>query len=77
MSDNNRIIDLNKKPDMPEVPLKLDITHEPGFVKVIFDPAVTRMRMQPRMAREIAISLLIHADKAEYPPSQILTPEGQ
>lgn len=75
MSENNRIIDLNKPPGGDEVPLKLDMTYEPGFVKVTFDPAVVRMRLKPRAARELAIGLLINADKAENPPPTILTPE--
>lgn len=78
MSDNNRIIDLNKQaPGGGEVPLKLDMTHEPGFVKIMFDPAVVRMRLTPVAARDLAIGLLINAEKAERPPGLIQTPTGQ
>lgn len=72
---NNRIPILGKPDENHEQPLKLDMTNEPGFVKVSFDPPVVRMMLKPREARTLAMGLLGHADAAEYPPT-IITPPG-
>lgn len=74
-SDNNRI-HVPGKPPESEQPVKIEMTHVDGAVQIFFDPPIARMRMKPREARALAVSMLIHADQAEYPP-KIITPEGQ
>jgi hypothetical protein len=51
------------------------MSHERGVVKVIFDPAIVRMKMKPREARQFALSMFNHAEAAEMMdelPSQII-----
>jgi len=77
MSDEpNKIIDPSQPVGpLENIPLKLDMSHEPGAVKIIFDPAVVRMKLQPKEARQLALSLFNHAEAAEMlaePPSQII-----
>lgn len=74
MADNNRIIDLNKKPDDSNVPVKIDMSHKDGVVQILFDPAILRMRLRPREARSLAIAMLTHAELAENPPPIIEVP---
>ena len=72
---NNRIINLKSPPPAGgDVPLKMEVTWEPGFVKITFDPAVVRMRMTSKAVRQFAIGLLINADKADEPPATIVEP---
>jgi hypothetical protein len=53
-------------PVAQNIPLKLDMTNEPGFVKMTFDPPIMRMRLRPSEARQLAIGLLNHAESAEH-----------
>ena len=71
---NNRIHTPGKPPDS-EQPVNMQMTHVDGFVQMFFEPPITKMRLKPREARAIAVSMLIHADQAENPPPTILTPE--
>jgi citrate synthase len=66
MADNNRI-------QMPgtEQPVNIEMTHAGGFVQMMFNPPITRMRLRPREARALAVSMLLHADQAEYPEPKI------
>jgi hypothetical protein len=66
MSDNNRIQMPGKQPES-EQPVSIQMTHESGTVQMMFNPPITRMRLKPREARALAISMLLHADQAEYP----------
>jgi hypothetical protein len=77
MSDEpNKIIDPSQPTPLVEnAPLKIDMSHERGVVKVIFDPAIVRMKMKPREARQFALSMFNHAEAAEMMdelPSQII-----
>jgi len=38
---------------------------------MMFNPPITRMRLKPREARALAVSMLLHADQAEYPDLKI------
>jgi len=71
---NNRIHTLGKPPDS-EQPVNIQMANANGVVEMLFEPPITRMRLKPREARALAISMLIHADQAENPPPTILTPE--
>ena len=72
MSDENRIINLNPSPGGDKnVPLNLQMTHEPGFVKMTFDPPIVRAKFKPHEARTLGIALLQHADQAEHAPPKI------
>ena len=70
MSDNNRIQMPGKQPES-EQPVKIDMTHIGGVVQMNFDPPIVRMRLKPREARALAVSMLLHADQAEYPDLKI------
>jgi hypothetical protein len=47
------------------------MTHVNGTVQLMFNPPISRMRMKPREARALAMSMLLHADQAEYPEPKI------
>ena len=66
MSDNNRI-QLPGKPPESEQPVNIQMAHADGTVQMTFNPPITRMRLKPREARAIAVTMLLHADQAEYP----------
>ena len=66
MSDNNRIQMPGKQPES-EQPVNIQMAHGNGIVEIMFNPPITRMRMKPREARALAVSMLLHADQAEYP----------
>lgn len=70
MSDNNRIQRPGKPPES-EQPVNIQMAHADGTVQMMFEPPITRMRMKPREARALAVSMLIHADQAEYPELKI------
>jgi len=72
MSEKNRIIDLNQ-PQGGE-PVKIAMENKPGMVTITFDPGVMRMKLRPREARALAVSMLIHADQADCPPPIIEAP---
>jgi hypothetical protein len=72
MSDNNRIHRPGKPPES-EQPVNIQMSHEGGTVQMMFEPPITRMRMKPREARALAVSMLLHADQAEYPAPTIET----
>jgi hypothetical protein len=71
MSDNNRIFTPGRQPES-EQPVNIQMSHEGGNVQIVFNPPIARMRLKPREARSLAVSMLLHADQAEYPP--IITP---
>lgn len=54
-----------------ETPVNIQMTHENGTVQMMFNPPITRMRLKPREARALAVSMLLHADQAEYPEPKI------
>lgn len=66
MSDNNRIQMPGRQPES-EQPVNIQMTHENGTVQMQFNPPIARMRLKPREARALAVSMLLHADQAEYP----------
>lgn len=66
MSDNNRIHVPGKAPES-EQPVNIKMEDADGFVHLAFDPPIVRMRLKPREARALAISMMLHADQAEYP----------
>lgn len=70
MSDQNRI-QMPGKPPESEQPVNISMGHEGGNVQMMFNPPITRMRLKPREARALAISMLLHADQAEYPDLKI------
>lgn len=70
MSDNNRIHLPGRQPES-EQPVNIQMTHENGTVQMMFKPPIARMRLKPREARALAISMLLHADQAEYPEPRI------
>lgn len=72
MSDNNRI-QMPGKPPESEQPVNIEMGHGGGMVQMIFNPPITRMRLKPREARALAVSMLLHADQAEYPEPRIET----
>lgn len=72
MSDNNRIQMPGRQPES-EQPVKIEMGHENGTVQMQFNPPITRMRLKPREARAFAVSMLLHADQAEYPEPRIET----
>jgi len=72
MSDNNRIHLPGRQPES-EQPVKIEMGHANGTVQMMFNPPITRMRLKPREARALAVSMLLHADQAEY-PSPIVEP---
>ena len=72
MSENNRIHRPGQPPES-EQPVNIQMTHENGTVQIMFNPPIARMRLKPREARALAVSMLIHADQAEY-PSPIIEP---
>ena len=74
MSDNNRIHVPGKDPES-EQPVNMQMSHADGTVQMVFNPPIVRMRLKPREARALAVSMLLHADQAEYPP-KIITPES-
>jgi len=66
MSENNRI-HMPGQPPNSEQPVNIQMSHEGGVVHMLFNPPIARMRLKPREARALAISMLLHADQAEYP----------
>ena len=66
MSDQNRIVTPGMKPGGDDA-VAIGMTHTDGMVQITFTPAIVRMRMRPREARALAISIMVHADQAEYP----------
>jgi hypothetical protein len=70
MSDNNRIQMPGRQPDS-EQPVNILMSHEGSTVQMMFNPPITRMRLKPREARALAVSMLLHADQAEYPDLKI------
>ena len=72
MSDNNRIQMPGRQPES-EQPVNIQMAHENGTVQMQFNPPIARMRLKPREARALAVSMLLHADQAEY-PSPIIEP---
>ena len=72
MSDNNRIQMPGKQPES-EQPVNIQMAHADGTVQMMFNPPITRMRLKPREARALAVSMLLHADQAEYPSPIIET----
>lgn len=54
-----------------EQPVNIQMSHVDGTVRIVFEPPITRMRLKPREARALAISMLLHADQAEYPSPKI------
>jgi len=75
MSDHNRI-QVPGKPPESDQPVKIDMTHANGTVQMMFNPPIVRMHLKPREARALAVSMLLHADQAEYPPPTIEAPRG-
>jgi hypothetical protein len=70
MSDNNRIHVPGRQPES-EQPVNIQMGHSNGVVEMVFNPPITRMRLKPREARALAVSMLLHADQAEYPELKI------
>lgn len=70
MSDNNRIQMPGRQPES-EQPVNISMANGNGIVEMIFNPPITRMRLKPRECRALAVSMLIHADQAEYPEPKI------
>lgn len=70
MSDVNRIHVPGRNPES-EQPVNIQMTHVNGTVQLMFNPPISRMRMKPREARALAMSMLLHADQAEYPEPKI------
>ena len=66
MSDNNRIQMPGRQPES-EQPVNIQLGHANGVIEMQFNPPITRMRLKPREARALAVSMLLHADQAEYP----------
>lgn len=75
MNDRNRIIDPGQLADGGQ-PIKMDMANEPGFITMSFSPPVVRMRLRPKEARALALSMLIHAEQAETPPPTIEEPKS-
>jgi hypothetical protein len=75
MSDHNRIHTPGKPPESDQ-PVNIQMTHEAGTVQMVFEPPIARMKLRPREARALAVSMLLHADQAEYPPPTIEAPRG-
>jgi hypothetical protein len=73
MSDNNRIHVPGRQPES-EQPVNIQLGHAEGTVRIVFNPPIARMKLKPREARALAVSLLTHADQAEYPPPIIEVP---
>lgn len=71
MNDNNRIQIPGQGPKDNEQPVRIDMIHIAGLVQLRFDPPIVRMRLQPHEARSLAIAMLTHAEKAEYPEPKI------
>ena len=70
MSDHNRIQVPGKHPES-EQPVNIQMTHVDGTVQMMFEPPMVRMKLRPREARALAVSMLLHADQAEYPEPKI------
>lgn len=70
MSDNNRIQMPGRQPES-EQPVNIEMGHGNGVIEMKFNPPITRMRLKPREARALAVSMLLHADQAEYPEPKI------
>lgn len=66
MSEQNRIHVPGKEP-VTEQPVNIQMGASDGFVHMIFNPPISRMRLRPREARALAITMMMHADQAEYP----------
>lgn len=66
MSEKNRIHVPGKEPES-EQPVNIKMDDANGFVNLSFDPPIVRMRLRPREARALAVTMLLHADQAEYP----------
>lgn len=71
MSDQNRI-QMPGKPPESEQPVNISMANANGVVEMRFNPPITRMRLKPREARALAVSMLLHADQAEYPDLKIV-----
>jgi len=54
-----------------EQPVNIELGNGNGVIEMRFNPPITRMRLKPREARALAVSMLLHADQAEYPEPTI------
>lgn len=68
---NNNRIQMPGKPPESEQPVNISMANAKGVVEMHFNPPITRMRLKPREARALAVSMLLHADQAEYPELKI------
>lgn len=67
MSEKNRIHVPGQIPEEKIQACNIGMTNFPGVIEMTFEPPITRMRLRPREARNLALALLGHADAAEYP----------
>lgn len=69
MNDNR--IQMPGKPPESEQPVNIQLGHANGVIEMVFNPPIARMRLKPREARALAVSMLLHADQSEYPEPKI------